>query len=87
MADIVNIAVDAMGGDNAPAEIVKGCIEALEKAPGLKISLVGIEDKVRAELSKYTYDPDRIEVIHASEVIEMAEPPVMAVRNKGIRPL
>lgn len=82
MADKVNIAVDAMGGDNAPAEVVKGCIEALEKAPGLKISLVGIEDKVRAELSKYTYDPDRIDVIHASEVIEMAEPPVMAVRTK-----
>ena len=82
MADKVNIAVDAMGGDNAPAEVVKGCIEALEKAPGLKISLVGIEDKVRAELSKYTYDPDRIEVMHASEVIEMAEPPVMAVRTK-----
>jgi glycerol-3-phosphate acyltransferase PlsX len=82
MADKVNIAVDAMGGDNAPAEVVKGCIEALEQAPGLKISLVGIEDKVRAELSKYTYDPDRIEVIHASEVIEMAEPPVMAVRTK-----
>ena len=56
MADNVNIAVDAMGGDNAHAEIVKGCIEALEKAPGLKISLVGIEDKVRSELSKYTYD-------------------------------
>jgi len=82
MADKVNIAVDAMGGDNAPAEVVKGCIEALEKAPGLKITLVGIEDKVRAELSKYTYDPDRIDVIHASEVIEMAEPPVMAVRTK-----
>ena len=82
MADKVNIAVDAMGGDNAPAEVVKGCIEALEQAPDLKISLVGIEDKVRAELSKYTYDPDRIEVIHASEVIEMAEPPVMAVRTK-----
>ncbi|MCR5440895.1 MAG: phosphate acyltransferase PlsX [Lachnospiraceae bacterium] len=82
MADKVNIAVDAMGGDNAPAEVVKGCIEALEQAPGLKISLVGIEDKVRAELSKYSYDPDRIEVIHASEVIEMAEPPVMAVRTK-----
>ncbi len=82
MADKVNIAVDAMGGDNAPAEVVKGCIEALEKAPGIKIHLVGIEDQVRAELSKYTYDPDRIEVIHASEVIEMAEPPVMAVRTK-----
>lgn len=82
MADKVNIAVDAMGGDNAPAEVVKGCIEAIEKAPGLKVYLVGIEDKVRAELSQYTYDPDRIEVVHASEVIEMAEPPVMAVRTK-----
>ncbi len=82
MADLVNIAVDAMGGDNAPAEIVKGAVLSLEKAKNLKVTLVGREDDVRAELSKYTYDPDRIEVIHASEVIEMAEPPVMAVRNK-----
>lgn len=82
MADQVNIAVDAMGGDNAPAEIVKGAVLSLEKAKNLKVTLVGREDDVRAELSKYTYDPDRIEVIHASEVIEMAEPPVMAVRNK-----
>ena len=71
-----------MGGDNAPAEIVKGAVLSLEKAKNLKVTLVGREDDVRAELSKYTYDPDRIEVIHASEVIEMAEPPVMAVRNK-----
>ena len=82
MADLVNIAVDAMGGDNAPAEIVKGAVLSLEKAKNLKVTLVGREDDVRAELSKYTYDPNRIEVIHASEVIEMAEPPVMAVRNK-----
>ena len=82
MAELVNIAVDAMGGDNAPAEIVKGAVLSLDKAKDLKITLVGREDDVRAELSKYTYDPDRIEVIHASEVIEMAEPPVMAVRNK-----
>ncbi len=82
MADLVNIAVDAMGGDNAPAEIVKGAVLSLEKAKDLKVTLVGREDDVRAELSKYTYDPNRIEVIHASEVIEMAEPPVMAVRNK-----
>ncbi|MBP5555920.1 MAG: phosphate acyltransferase PlsX [Lachnospiraceae bacterium] len=82
MADLVNIAVDAMGGDNAPSEIVKGAVLSLEKAKDLKVTLVGREDDVRAELSKYTYDPNRIEVIHASEVIEMAEPPVMAVRNK-----
>ena len=82
MADLVNIAVDAMGGDNAPEEIVKGAVLSLEKAKDLKVTLVGREDDVRSELSKYTYDPNRIEVIHASEVIEMAEPPVMAVRNK-----
>ncbi len=82
MAELVNVAVDAMGGDNAPAEIVKGAVESLGKAGNLKITLVGREDDVRAELSKYTYDPNRIDVIHASEVIEMAEPPVMAVRNK-----
>ncbi len=82
MADLVNIAVDAMGGDNAPAEIVKGAVLSLEKARDFKVTLVGREDDVRAELSKYTYDPNRIDVIHASEVIEMAEPPVMAVRNK-----
>ena len=82
MAELVNIAVDAMGGDNAPSEIVKGAVESLDKAKNLKVTLVGREDDVRTELSKYTYDPNRIDVIHASEVIEMAEPPVMAVRNK-----
>ena len=82
MADLVNIAVDAMGGDNAPSEIVKGALLSLDKARDFKITLVGREDDVRAELSKYTYDPDRIDVLHASEIIEMAEPPVMAVRNK-----
>ncbi len=82
MADLVNIAVDAMGGDNAPSEIVKGAVLSLDKARDFKITLVGREDDVRAELSKYTYDPDRIDVLHASEIIEMAEPPVMAVRNK-----
>ena len=82
MAESVNIAVDAMGGDNAPAETVKGAVEAIGKTRDMKIFLVGKEDAVRAELSKYTYDPDRIEVVNASEVIEMAEPPVMAVRTK-----
>ncbi len=82
MADLVNIAVDAMGGDNAPGEIVKGAVLALDKAKDLKVTLVGREDDVRKELSNYTYDPNRIDVVHASEVIEMAEPPVMAVRNK-----
>ena len=82
MAERVNIAVDAMGGDNAPGEIVKGAVDAVNGSPIVKVFLVGKEDLVRTELSKYTYDPDRIEVVNATEVIEMSEPPVMAVRTK-----
>ncbi|WP_026510013.1 phosphate acyltransferase PlsX [Butyrivibrio sp. LC3010] len=82
MADYVRVAVDAMGGDNAPFEIVKGAIEALQESDRLKIFLVGKEQVVKDELSKYTYDADRVEVVNAEEVIEMAEPPVMAIRTK-----
>ncbi|WP_044912572.1 phosphate acyltransferase PlsX [Butyrivibrio sp. WCE2006] len=82
MADFVRVAVDAMGGDNAPFEIVKGAIEALQESDRLKIFLVGKEQVVKDELSKYTYDADRVEVVNAEEVIEMAEPPVMAIRTK-----
>ncbi|MCR5656694.1 MAG: phosphate acyltransferase PlsX [Butyrivibrio sp.] len=82
MAELVRVALDAMGGDNAPYEIVKGAMEALNESDRLKIFLVGKEDIVKAELSKYTYDPERVEVVNADEVIEMAEPPVLAIRKK-----
>lgn len=82
MADLVKVAVDAMGGDNAPVEIVKGAVEALGESDRLKIFLVGKEQIVKDELAKYTYDTQRIEVVNAEEVIEMAEPPVMAIRTK-----
>lgn len=82
MAEMVNVAVDAMGGDNAPAEIVKGAVEAVNEDKRVKVFLVGRQDAVQAELTKYTFDPSQIEVIHAEEVIETAEPPVMAVRKK-----
>ena len=82
MAELVKVAVDAMGGDNAPMEIVKGAVEALEESDRLKIFLVGKEQIVKDELAKYTYDTDRIEIVNAEEVIEMAEPPVMAIRTK-----
>ena len=79
---MVNVAVDAMGGDNAPVEIVKGAIEAVKESKSVKVFLVGQEDVIKAELAKYTYDEDQIEVVHASEVIETGEPPVMAIRKK-----
>lgn len=82
MAEMVNVAVDAMGGDNAPLEIVKGAIEAVNEDKRVKVFLVGRQDAVNAELAKYTYDPAQVEVVHAEEVIETAEPPVMAIRKK-----
>lgn len=76
------IAVDAMGGDNAPGEIIAGVIDALKEADDVMVYLVGREEVVASELSKYSYDEKRIEVVNATEIIEMAEPPVMAVRRK-----
>ena len=82
MADYVNVAVDAMGGDNAPGEIVKGAIEAVCEDKRLKVFLVGKEDAIKAELTKYTYPNEQVEIVHAEEIIEMSEPPVMAIRRK-----
>ena len=79
---MIKIAVDAMGGDNAPVEIVKGAIEAVNERKDIVISLVGQEDVVKKELEKYNYNKEQIEVVHASEVIETGEPPVNAIRKK-----
>lgn len=78
----VRVAVDAMGGDLAPAEPVKGAVQALEARKNLHITLVGKEEVIREELAKYNYPEDRLEILDAREVIEMAEPPVNAIRKK-----
>lgn len=82
MADYIKVAVDAMGGDNAPGEIVKGAVEAIQADKRVKVFLVGKQDAVNAELTKYTYPAEQLEVVDASEVIETAEPPVLAIRKK-----
>ena len=79
MQDIIRVAVDAMGGDNAPAEIVKGAVDAVAMRSDIKVLLVGQEDVVREELDKYSWPKEQIEVINADEVIETAEPPVLAI--------
>lgn len=82
MQELIRVAVDAMGGDNAPVEIVKGAVDAVNSQENIKVFLVGQEKVVEAELTKYQYDSSRVEVVNATEVIEMAEPPVMAIRTK-----
>lgn len=82
MSDYINVAVDAMGGDNAPGEIVKGAVEAVRESKKVKVFLVGQEEPVRAELAKYEYPAEQIEIVNATQIIETAEPPVNAIRKK-----
>ncbi|MDE7020178.1 MAG: phosphate acyltransferase, partial [Lachnospiraceae bacterium] len=82
MGEYVKVAVDAMGGDNAPAEIVKGAVEAIQENSKVKVYLVGNEDAMKKELAGYQYPEEQLMLVPASEVIETAEPPVMAIRKK-----
>jgi len=77
----MHIAVDAMGGDNAPHAVVAGAYRAATQ-DGVSILLVGDREILAEELSRQGEHEDRIEIIHADEVIEMDEPAVAAVRRK-----
>ncbi len=77
----MKIAVDAMGGDHAPQEIVKGAVDASQELDA-QIILVGQKDKIKAELAKYSYNQDQIKLEHASEIIGMNESPARALRKK-----
>lgn len=81
--DKIKVAVDAMGGDYAPDEIVSGAVNALKAREQLEVTLVGQEERIRESLGKLSDVPeDRLHVLDAREVIEMAEPPVKAVTHK-----
>lgn len=79
---MVKIAVDAMGGDNAPGEIVAGAVMAAKSREDIQIFLIGKEEVVSEELKKHTYKKEQITVVNATEVIETEEPPVNAIRTK-----
>lgn len=82
MQTVTKIALDAMGGDNAPMAPVKGAVNAVNTRDDIKIFLVGQKEVISKELNKYTYNEKLIEIVDAPEVIEMAEPPVIAIRKK-----
>ena len=78
----MKIAVDAMGGDYAPEEVVLGAVEAVETYD-LDVVLVGDETKIHNVFTTYNIKPNkRITIVHASEVIEMGEHPAQAIRKK-----
>ena len=80
---MIRIALDAMGGDFAPAVPVQGAVDALRELPAsYQIQLVGRQAEVEAELEKHDVDANRISVIDAAEVITMSEKPLQAIRGK-----
>jgi glycerol-3-phosphate acyltransferase PlsX len=82
MQELVNVAVDAMGGDNAPQEIVKGAINAVHESEKVKVFLTGTEEMVKECLAGQSYDAERLLVVPTTEIIENAEPPVLAIQKK-----
>ncbi|HHT66012.1 MAG TPA: phosphate acyltransferase PlsX [Clostridiales bacterium] len=77
----MKIVVDGMGGDHAPHEIVKGCLEAV-KEYGIRITLTGDSTKLEQELKNLNAPLESFEIIHTSEVITMDDPPVKAIKRK-----
>jgi glycerol-3-phosphate acyltransferase PlsX len=81
----VTIAIDAMGGDHAPREVVRGAVEAARLQPEARLILVGRETAVREELNAAGWSKavlPNIELLHAENVIEMGDSPVDALRRK-----
>lgn len=77
----MRFAVDGMGGDLAPVEVVKGCVEAVKEL-GVEITITGPKDQIEKELSKYEYDRSKIDILHTTEVVATDEAPVLAIRRK-----
>lgn len=77
----MKIIIDAMGGDNAPAEILKGAAEAV-KEYGVSITAVGDEAKINAAAKEYNIDMNGIDIVHTTEEISMCDEPTSAIRNK-----
>ncbi len=82
MPEYVKVVVDGMGGDHAPAAPVQGAVEALSRSKEIVIYLTGDKDAIENELEKYDYPEDRMHIVPTTEVIDMAEPPVNAIRTK-----
>lgn len=79
---MTKIILDAMGGDNAPEEIVKGAAAALAADKELKVVLTGDEAKIKAVLAGLAYDKDRLEIVNCTEVITNDDVPTAAIRQK-----
>ena len=78
----MRIAIDGMGGDNAPVAVIDGAIQALKEYDSIELYITGPKEIINSELAKYTYPKEKVIVIDAKEVISPNEHPVMALRRK-----
>lgn len=78
----MKIAIDGMGGDNAPQAVVEGIVEALKEYNNINIYITGPKEEIEREFSKYAYPKERVNIIPTTEVISTNEHPVMAIRKK-----
>ncbi len=78
----MKVVVDVYGGDNAPDEIIKGCMQALDKNSKLTIVMCGYEDEIKQKLTQYTENIERVEIVNATEVITNDDVPTDAIRTK-----
>jgi len=78
----MKIAIDGMGGDNAPVAVIEGVIQALKAYDDIQLYITGPEEVLNLELAKYTYPKEKVIVVDAKEVISPNEHPVMALRKK-----
>lgn len=78
----MKVVVDAFGGDYAPQEIVAGSIKALQNNQDLNLVLVGDKDKISDILQQLVFMSDRLEIVHAPDVVGMDEVPTIAIRTK-----
>lgn len=79
---MIKIVVDGFGGDLSPFVNVEGAIMALNKIEDLYIILTGDEEILKAELSKYSYDKNRLEIVHAPDIITCEDTPTVAIKQK-----
>ncbi|MEG1392827.1 MAG: phosphate acyltransferase PlsX [Christensenellaceae bacterium] len=78
----MNIIMDAMGGDHAPREIVTGAVEAINKFSDIQITLTGDKKAIEEVLADMDYDKSRLSMIHTTQIIEMEDSPVKAIKEK-----
>lgn len=79
---MTRIVIDAMGGDRAPAEVLKGVVQAHERFPELELTLIGRQEEVRKGLAEFGSRAEGLQVVHAPEVVGMEDPPAEALRAK-----